>query len=411
MTEPGNTPWGRRALDHATQITLASAGRGSATPQEAQAAAYVEKQLASLGLQKVQKQEFQGLRSIWLFLSLVFGLALVGHAAFWLLRPAFGDLPALLIYVVAFGLSGYMLWRKFTFRDFPLRQALPHGPSQNVIATIPPAAEVQQRVVLVSHLDSHRAVFWFSSEFLLRIFALSAPLSLYGITLAPVLYLLAGLTNWPFFAWTGAVLGLFHFLGWFTGITADLGPYSPGANDNAAAVGVNLALAERLKAQPLQHTEVWLAFTGCEETGCDGLLAFLDAYKTSLPPGNTLVVDFELAGIGDQVAYLRQEGVIRRRCIDPALECLVQQAGVDFNLRPVSALTSCAFTESGAAWEHGYKAVCILSQRSSPPPGRFEAAMPEWHRLTDTPDKLESSALERIQGLAWKILQVVEAVT
>ena len=31
--------------------------------------------------------------------------------------------------------------------------------------------------------------------------------------------------------------------------------------------------------------------------------------------------------------------------------------------------------------------------------------MPEWHRLTDTPDKLQLPALERVHGLAWDLLQ------
>ena len=262
--------YAQRALSHA-QI-LAKEGRGSTTAAEKQAAEYAQSQLKQLGFDDVRLQPFIGLRSIWLFLALAFGLALVGHAAYWMLSKPMGNLPALVISVIAFGLSGYMLLRKFSFHDYPLQKTVPHASSQNVIAVIPPVGEVRQRLVLSAHLDSHRAVFWFATNFLVSLFAISAVVSIYGVFLAIPLYVLAALTHWQIFAWIGLVLAFFHFLSWFTGVTADLGRYSPGANDNAAGVGTLLALAERLKAQPLLNTEVWLAFTGCEESGCDGML-------------------------------------------------------------------------------------------------------------------------------------------
>jgi hypothetical protein len=359
----------------------------------------VQGQLAALGIADVRVQRFNGLRSIWLFLSLVFGLALVGHAAYWLLRPALAaPLLAWAVCLAAFGLGSYLLWRKFTFRSYPLQGSLPHGPSQNVLAVLPAAQEACRRVLLVSHLDSHRAVFWFSTDWLVRLFALSEPVALLGICIAPLLYALAALSGWQAFAWLGAVLALFHFIGWFTGVTADLGPYSPGANDNAAAAGTLLALAERLQAEPLPHTEVWLAFTGCEETGCDGMRSLLAEHRAALQ--EALILDLELAGIGDQLVYMHDEGVVRRRSIDPQVERLLQEAGQAFDLRPVSTRGTGAFTEAGCAWEHGFhRAVCLLAQRRGSP------LMPEWHRLSDVPERLQACTLERMHALVWEILR------
>ncbi len=398
MTDPSAPAWGQRALEHAARLTNASSGRGSATQAEAQAAEYVQAQLGALGVAEVRRQPFLGLRSIWLFMALVFGLALVGHAAFWLLRPVLGAWLAWFISLMAFALGGFILWRKFTFRSYPLRSGLPHGPSQNVLAVLPAAQEPRRRVLLVSHLDSHRAVFWFASDFLVRAFALSEPLALFGIFFAPLLYALAALSGWQAFAWLGAALALVHFVGWFSGITADLGPYSPGANDNAAAAGTLLALAERLRAEPLPHTEVWLAFTGCEETGCDGMLALLAEQRLALQ--EALILDLELVGIGEQLVYMHDEGVVRRRTIDPQMERLLQEAGQGFDLRPVSTRGTGAFTETGAAWEHGFRqAACILALRQGSP------LMPEWHRLSDRADRLQVGTLERVHALTWEILR------
>jgi hypothetical protein len=388
----------QRALSHA-QI-LAQSPRGSATAAEKQAAEYSQAQLRSLGIEDVRLQPFLGLRSIWLFLALAFGLALVGHAAFWLLPHPAGELPALLVSLLAFGLSGILLWRKFTFRDFPLRTTLPHAPSQNIIAVIPPVGEVRQRLVLVGHLDSHRAVFWFANDLLVVLFALSSVVTIYGVYLAILLYVFAVLTHLQVFAWFGLALALFHFLGWFTGVTADLGQYSPGANDNASSVGTILALAERLKEQPLQHTQVWLALTGCEETGCDGMLALLKEHGETLK--EALFLDFEQVGIGERLVYLHDEGSVRHRSIPPDVEALVQEVGQPFGLRPASTFISGAFTEAGTLWEHGFKAVCLLAQRQGSP------LMPEWHRLTDTPNRLQTETLGRVHDLAWQILQKVD---
>jgi len=129
--------WAQRALRHARGVANASPGRGSATQAEAQAADYVKTQLAGLGVADIRQLPFRGLRSIWLFFSLAFGMALVGHAAFWLLRAPIGWLAALVITCTAFAMSAFLLWRKLTFRNYPLQESLPQGPSQNVIARLP----------------------------------------------------------------------------------------------------------------------------------------------------------------------------------------------------------------------------------------------------------------------------------
>jgi hypothetical protein len=389
------SPFAAHALAHAQ--VLGSTPRGSTTPAERQASGYVLKKLQSLGVENVQLEPFTGLRSLWLFAALVLGVALVGHAAFWLLRSPAGDYPALIVSLLAFSLSGLLLWRKFTFREYPLRNSLPHGPSQNVVAVMPPSGEVQRQVVLVSHLDSNRAVFWFASDLLVTLFALTAPITLYGVYLAIPLYTLAVITHVNFFAWVGLALAFFHFLGWFTGITADLGRYSPGANDNASSVGTLLALAEQLKAEPLLHTELWLAFTGCEESGCDGLLSFIKKHGEALK--RATFIDCEMVGIGDGVCYIREEGNIRRRRVPQDLESLLKEVGRPFALRPISTPPVGAFTEAGVLWEHGFNAVCLSACQ-----GR-SLLLPEWHRLTDTPSRLQLESFERIHILVMALLK------
>jgi hypothetical protein len=395
MTPPTPADFALRALSH-IQI-VARNGRGSATAAEKAAAEYVIRQLNSLGIHEVKVQSFSGERSLWLFVALAFGLSLVGHAAYWLLRKPLGALPALVITCLFFGFSGYLTWCKFTNTDYPLSRALPRAPSQNVIAVLPPAQSVTRQLVLMAHLDSHRAVFWFASDFLLRLFTPIAIAAIFGIYLAIPVYVFAALTGWPVFSWLGLLLALLHFIAWFTGVTADLGQYSPGANDNASAVGTVLALAERLKAQPLENTEIWLAFTGCEETSGDGIKALIDEYGSALK--RALFLDFEMVGIGDAVSYLRQEGNIRPLTIPPQTEAFIKEAGQKYGLKDAEAPLVGAATECSILWKYGFSAVCLIAHRTG------SSFLPQWHRLTDTPDHIELSSLERVHRLGWEVLR------
>ncbi len=79
----------------------------------------------------------------------------------------------------------------------------------------------------------------------------------------------------------------------------DAVPGSPGANDNAAAVGILLALQERLRQAPLRRLTVRLAFFGDEERGMLGSRVHV---RTAALGGLVGVVSLELCGIGDSLA-------------------------------------------------------------------------------------------------------------
>jgi hypothetical protein len=79
----------------------------------------------------------------------------------------------------------------------------------------------------------------------------------------------------------------------------DAVPGSPGANDNAAAVGILFGLLRRLAADPPRGITVRCAFFGDEERGMLGSRV----YARSAELGPILgVVSLELCGIGDSLA-------------------------------------------------------------------------------------------------------------
>jgi hypothetical protein len=79
----------------------------------------------------------------------------------------------------------------------------------------------------------------------------------------------------------------------------DAVPGSPGANDNAAAVGILTALWARLAADPPRRLTVRLAFFGDEERGMLGSRVYARSAALDELVG---VVSLELCGIGDSLA-------------------------------------------------------------------------------------------------------------
>lgn len=134
------------------------------------------------------------------------------------------------------------------------------------------------------------------------------------------------------------------------------GPYVDGANDNASAVACALGLAERLKTEPLEHTEVWLAFTGAEEIGCLGTHALLDAYSETLR--DTWFLDFEMVGT-DEIAYV----TLRSR---------------------------------------GYRGLCLAGFGD-------DGWLANWHQTIDDTAHLVSAGLEKATTFAWRMLHALEA--
>ncbi len=88
-------------------------------------------------------------------------------------------------------------------------------------------------------------------------------------------------------------------------VQADSTPFCAGANDNATGAGIVLTLAEQLKTQPLAHTRVWLACTGCEEVQHYGAIDFFRRHRAELV--KPLTIAFEMLGCAGP-AWLVKEG-------------------------------------------------------------------------------------------------------
>lgn len=386
-----------RAMAWIEHLAVEIGGRGSCTEAERHAAEYAAAEMRQLGAERVALEPFRAVPSTYWPFALAFGVALLGTLLAWLAD----DRWALAVAALLSGLGAGGMLAEADLAGNWMRRLLPQGLSQNAVGRVPPAGEVRQRAVLCAHLDSHRTPIFYSSPTWHRIFGLLVGGALASMALAAVAYGLAALVGWVWLRWLGLGASAIELFALVLCLHADLTPYSPGANDNASAVGVALALCQRLAEQPLAHTEVWLALTGCEEVGAKGMAAFLDAHANELGPGAVYVV-FEQVGLGRQ-GYLTADGMVRKHATHPRALALARKAAAALPGVEVAERVGIAYTDALPATKRGLVALTIVAL-----PGREHEVQSPWHQMSDTVDRIDPDSLADACALAWQVLLEID---
>jgi Zn-dependent M28 family amino/carboxypeptidase len=164
-------------------------------------------------------------------------------------------------------------------------------------------------------------------------------------------------------------------------------PIAPGANDNLAAVGALLALARRLRDDPVDGLRVVLVSAGSEESNSEGFQAYGRRHFAELPRRRTSVIAAECLGSGT-VTVAESEGFLLRHYYDDDLKDLAtacaQRAGV-----PVRRGLHIAFTSDAQIAVHaGYPSMTLGSTDYLKLPSNY-------HKPTDTPDNLDWDCLDQ----------------
>ena len=386
-----------RAFEHIRRLSEDIGGRGSCTPAERRAAEYAAGQMQQMGVTQVRLEEYQGAPSTYRPFLLAFGGALLGTLLAWRLAAPLGYwLAALLNALGAWGMLA-----ETDLRSNWMRLFLPGAPSSNAVGVIPAAGEARQRAVLCAHLDTHRTPVFYSSRTWHKLFGLLVGAAYVSMALGALVYLLGGILGWGWVRWVGLELAAFQLFAFAMSAHADFTPFAPGANDNASGVGVALGLAQRLAAHPLPHSEVWLAFTGCEETGAHGFAAFLDTHSLRLGE-DAIYIILDQVGQGE-LRVLRADGLVRKHPTHPRALELARRAAAALPNVGVQEMTGIAYTDALVATQRGLPAltVCsILSQGTG-------AAM-HWHQMSDTLQHIERRSLADALAFTWQVLREVD---
>lgn len=204
----------------------------------------------------------------------------------------------------------------------------------------------------------------------------------------------------------------------------DAVPGSPGANDNAAAVGILCALGSRLVADPPRRLRVRLGFFGGEERAMLGSRVYIRRTE----PGDLVgIVSLELCGIGDSLALWdvtpALEGTPLVRAWIAAVEALGYRRDETYHLadpvpffgsdhRPfvdrgvpgvgLTAIPRASMEPLRAFVYGGVRGILI-------PPARRPPPFTTYHTRRDTPDTLEPLTLGAVQRVLEILVRTLDA--
>jgi hypothetical protein len=359
---------------------LASYERPSASDGERRAAEWLAGELRAAGCREVRVEQEQAHGGYWWPLGLLNVAALAASTLGRRTAALVGGLAAAAIYD---DVSGGRLW----FR----RRTLPHRPTYNVVAEAgDPHAE--RTVVFMAHHDAahsglvfHPALPRIAMERMPELHAKadqSVPI-LYGVFLGPLLLALWGLTGRRLLRLLGTC-----FAAGATCTMVDIGRSSvvPGANDNLGAVGVIVALAHSLAANPPAGVRVILLSTGSEESFMEGMQAFGRRHFADLPRATTEFVCLECIG-SPQLCVVEAEGMLRMRHYPEQSREALARAGEAAGVDLLRGLRTVAATDGLIALRAGYP-TCTLG-------GVDETKFPSnYHWPSDTADNLTWESLE-----------------
>ena len=182
---------------------------------------------------------------------------------------------------------------------------------------------------------------------------------------------------------------------------ADFTPYSPGANDNASGVAAVLALAKRLAKNPLEATEVHLAFTGCEEVGARGMSAYLDQHGKDLGR-EALYIILDEVGLGVP-KYLTNDGLlIKHRTHPRALEA-ARKASQALPAIKIQEGPGLAYTDALQATKRGLIALTLCTI-----PDPLSGDESHWHRMSDTLENIHVEDIENCLTFVWTLLEQLD---
>jgi hypothetical protein len=289
---------------------------------------------------------------------------------------------------------------ELSFRDNVFRWLVPKAPSQNVVATVPPGDEHRRDLVLIGHIDSHRTPLVFKTPRWVSVYQTFTTVAFVLFLVQALLYVLGTVTQWVWI-WPASIpsaVGALLLAAMC--LQADRTPYSAGANDNATGAGLVLALGGHLKAEPLQHTRVWLVCTGCEEVQHYGAIDFFRRHRAEFH--NPVAVVFELMGCAGP-AWLTQEGIVVPFHADRDLVALAEELSADHpEWGAYPARIKGGNTEMADALRAGIPAITFMGMG---PHGET----PYWHQVEDTFDKMDPEVMERAYAFIWAFAQALDA--
>ncbi|MHA2423500.1 MAG: M28 family metallopeptidase [Candidatus Thorarchaeota archaeon] len=366
--------------------------RPSGSYNSEKTAEYLQKELKRIGVDDVDIQEFILRPDFWI------GTALLAVIFSSLVLISFLLIPILAV-ILAIALPILTILEIDNGMEITM-QFLPSNQGRNVIGIEKPIGNSQRRVIICAHHDSKTQ---------------AIPINIRGpilllVLLSMVYLLLASVVNtiislfFPLAIAMSTALGvgvvlvvIFYFIYLILNYRTKYADQSPGAEDNASAVGVVLEVAKNLQNVPLSSTEVWFLFTDGEEIAMKGAIEFIKSDKKTLM--NSIVINLEGCGIDAPIAYSEREMSVRRSRTSEQVIWLIRKAAESIGEKAES-MGRAVTTDGYQFARHGYSVSTIWRQDDA-----LEEVV---HTSRDSIERLSSDAMERTVRLVEECLRIFD---
>ena len=394
MPEPTSShPQVATWLTHIRALAVDIGPRGSTREGERKGAEYARAQFEKFGLKPVW-ESFKSARSIFQPHLVGSLLMLLAFAIF----PLGGKTSAIIAALLSILVLVSEL-QELGFQDNFYRRILPKGDSQNVHAIVQPASEHRQDLILVGHLDLQRTPLIFRTPGWVKTYDRFTTVLFITFILQVVLYSLAIFFPWSWIWYATIPTAICAALLAALCIQADSTPFTAGANDNATAAGLVLALANHFAKSPLQHTRVFAVCTGCEEVQHYGMIDWYRRHRAELKDPRALV--FEMLGCAGP-AWLTREGIIVPFKADADMVTLIERLARDHpEWGAYETKISGGNTEMADAVRMKVPAITLFGMTR-------EGVAPYWHQTGDTFDKMDPIVLEKTWAMVNAFIQELD---
>jgi Zn-dependent M28 family amino/carboxypeptidase len=173
-----------------------------------------------------------------------------------------------------------------------------------------------------------------------------------------------------------------------TAVFADIArsPTVPGANDNLSAIAVMVALAERLRDEPLEGLKVMLVSCGAEEVIQGGIYSFAERHFPSLDRERTWFLDLDSVGSPELVLVEGEGPVVMEDYPDRRFRDLIARVADRAGAPVRRGMRARNSTDAVVPARAGYPTALLVSMDRA-------KALSNYHQMTDTPDNLEYRTL------------------
>jgi len=270
--------------------------------------------------------------------------------------------------------------------DFPpgqrrLRRVLPKRTAYNVVCETGDLS-AERTIVLIAHHDSAHSGLVFHPEIphIANRLGLiektdTSPMLMAPVVGGPLLAGLGALLRRRPLAKLGGLLSLGS-----AAMMAEIGsrPVVPGANDNGTAVVALLALAERLREEPVAGIRVVLLSVGAEESFSEGIKAFGERHFPELPKESTFFLCLETLG-SPHLLVLRGEGFLKMHEYPPRALALMDGLAEELDIPLFPNLRLHNGTDGLEPLAAGYETAALCSCTDLKQPANYHW----WHDLAE----------------------------